>query len=210
MRPIIVIGEGGHSKVIQDIIKEGGVYKIIAILDDKYKKPTKYNDIVIGPVSYAMKLIQSIKAEFIIAIGNNAIRKRIACNLIELRVMFATVIHPNATVSTSAHIEEGTVVMAGSVINAEAVIGRHVIINSGAIVEHDNRIGDYAHVSPGAVLTGIVQVGEGTHVGARATVIPGKKIGNWSIIGAGATVVKDIPDYVTAVGLPAKVMKYLN
>ncbi|KQU17152.1 acetyltransferase [Bacillus sp. Leaf13] len=210
MKPIIVIGEGGHSRVIQDIISSSRIYKIIAILDDKYSETIMVNDILFGPVAFAKELIRRMEVEFIIAIGNNTTRKRIACSLTEVGGKFAVIIHPSAVVSPSVKIGEGTVVMPGSVINADANIGSHVIINSIAVVEHDNKIGDYAHISPGAILTGSVQVGEGSHVGASATVIPGKKIGKWSIIGANATVINNIPDFVTAIGLPAKIIKHLN
>ncbi|TKH00645.1 acetyltransferase [Peribacillus simplex] len=210
MNPIVVIGEGGHGKVIQDIISIGKVYKVIAILDDKYTETIESNSILFGPVVYAKEIIKNMKVEFIIAIGNNDIRKSIADSLTEAGVKFAVVIHPAASVSPTVHIDEGTVVMAGSVINADVTIGRHAIINSGAIVEHDNRIGNYVHISPGVILTGNVEIGEGSHIGAGATVIPGKKIGDWSIIGASATVIDNIPNGVTALGLPAKVIKNLN
>lgn len=210
MKPIVMIGEGGHSKVVNDIISAGGEYRVIAILDDKYKVKVENKGILFGPVAFAKELIKSEKAEYIIAIGNNIIRKRIAVSLTEAGVKFAVLIHPSASISPSAHIEEGTVVMAGSVINPDVRIGRHGIINSIAVVEHENIIGDYAHICPGAILTGNVKVGEGSQIGANATVIPGIKIGNWSIIGASATVINDIPDYVTAIGLPAKVIKHLN
>ncbi|MFJ7937153.1 acetyltransferase [Peribacillus sp. NPDC096622] len=210
MKPIVVIGEGGHSKVIQEIIFVEGVYKVIAILDDKYTDTIKNNNILFGPVTFAKELNKNMKVEFIIAIGNNNIRKRIANNLKELGVKFAVVIHPAAYVSPNVQIEEGTVVMAASVINADVTIGRHAIINSASVVEHDNSIGDFVHISPGAILTGNVKIGEGSHIGAGATVIPGKMIGEWSIIGAGATVIDHIPNGVTAIGLPAKVIKYLN
>ncbi|AZV45329.1 hypothetical protein BAOM_4751 [Peribacillus asahii] len=205
MKPIIVIGEGGHSKVIQDIISASGVYTIIAILDDKYTELFEKDGIKIGPISEFSKLESS---EAIIAIGSNHIRKKIVERL--ECVTYATLIHPSAIISPSANIAEGTVVMAGSIINADTIIGKHAIINSLAVIEHDNNIRDYAHISPGAILTGNVQVGEGTHIGAGVTIIPGKNVGNWSIIGAGATVVQDIPNDVTAVGIPAKVLKHLN
>ncbi|MBS4204808.1 acetyltransferase [Lederbergia citrea] len=206
MRPIVVVGEGGHSKVVQDIISAEGIYRVTGILDDKYKGTFEKDKIIYGPVSYAEKLIKS-KAFFIIAIGNNHIRKEIAERLRDLKARFASVIHPSAIISPSVSIGFGTAVMANSVINADTVVGSHAIINTSAVVEHDNVIGNYVHISPGAILTGDVQVDEGSQIGAGSTIIPGKTIGEWSMIAAGATVINNIPAGMTAVGVPAKIVE---
>lgn len=92
-------------------------------------------------------------------------------------------------------------------MNANVQVGCHAIINTGVIVEHDNRIGDYVHLSPNATLCGTVTVGDLTHIGAGSTVIQGVTIGSRSVIGAGATVISDLGDDVTAVGIPAQVIK---
>lgn len=205
MKPIVVIGDGGHGKVIQDIIFVGKLYKVFAVLDDKYNRAIKENNIIFGPISLAKELIKDGGVEFVIAIGNNIIRKKVADNLTKMGAKFATLIHPSASVSPFARIDEGTTIMAGGVINADAIIGKHVIINSLALIEHENEIGDYVHISPGAVLTGNVKIGGGSHVGANATIIPGKNIGEWTTIGAGSTVTKDLPNEVTAIGSPARI-----
>ncbi len=207
MKPIVVIGEGGHSKVIQDIIAAEGRYQMIAVLDDKYAEVFEKDHVLIGPISYAEKLIEETDAGFVIAIGNNRVREKIVKTLFKVGAVFKTVVHPFTSISPSARIGAGTVIMAGSVINADAIIGEHAIINSGAIVEHDNQIGDFAHISPGAVLTGNVSVGTGAHIGAGATVIPGKTVGDWSVVGGGTVVINDISGDVTVIGVPAKVMK---
>ena len=121
-----------------------------------------------------------------------------------------TVIHKITHVveQSGGAIEEGTVVFAGAIIQPNSKIGKHVIINTGASIDHDNIIGDYAHVSPKAALCGHVEVGEGSHVGVGAVVIPKVKIGKWCTIGAGTVVLKDVPDYATVVGNPAKIIKY--
>jgi acetyltransferase EpsM len=207
MNRIAVIGEGGHSKVIQDIITAVNGYKIIAILDDKYEDIQKREGILYGPISVVPMIENDFEnIEFIIAIGNNQVRSEIVKRIGLQNNRFATLIHPSAIISPSASIGEGTVVMPNCVIHANAEIGKHVIINTGAIVEHDNHIGDYAHISPNTTLTGNVYVGEGVHVGASATVIPGIKIGDWSIIGAGSTVIRDIPSFSKAVGSPTRLI----
>jgi acetyltransferase EpsM len=142
---------------------------------------------------------------FIIAVGNNMIRKKI---VEKVDGVYKTAIHPQAIVSRFAAIDEGTVVMAGAIINADAAIGKHCIINTAAIIEHDCILGDYVHISPNAALGGAVEIAEGAHIGIGATVIQGIKIGRWATIGAGTVIINDIPDYAVVVGNPGKILKY--
>ncbi|MGA5690593.1 acetyltransferase [Cytobacillus pseudoceanisediminis] len=210
MKPIAIIGEGGHFKVIRDLIEAAGEYEIISILDDKYNEPANLNGITFASISYAHQLIDEKNPYFFIAIGDNAARKKIDEELLAAHAHFATLIHPSSAISPSARLGDGTAVMANTIVNADASIGRHTILNSSSIIEHDNRIGNYAHISPGAILAGNVQVGNGTHIGAGAAVIPGKRIGKWSIVGAGSVINRDLPDYITAVGAPARIIKSQN
>lgn len=203
---IIVLGNGGHSKVIQDMISTLKNYTLRAVLDDKYLKEVEERGILYGPFSSLTHLLNE-QVKVVIAIGNNSVRKKLADSIPLRPSQYASIVHPTAVVSSSASIGSGTVVMPYAVIHAEASIGRHCIINTGAIIEHENKLGDYVHISPGAVLTGNVSVEEGAHVGASAAVIPGMDIGSWSVVGAGSTVITPIPSYCTAVGTPAKVME---
>jgi acetyltransferase EpsM len=201
----VIIGQGGHSKVIKEIIFSYENFNIVAILDDKYDQNFISDHIFYGPISAFKGLIDMYAdIKFMIAIGNNETRKKITEKLSLDSTFFASLIHPSANVSSSSNIGVGTVIMANSVINADSRIGDHVIINTGAIIEHDNKIGNFSHVSPRGTLTGNVQIGEGVHIGAGATIIPNVYIGDWTVIGAGATVVKSIPSYQTAIGVPAR------
>lgn len=206
MNKIIVIGAGGHSKVVQDIINDSSDDKIYAILDDAVSNTVIKKDIIYSNTNY-IKELNIEKHSFVIAIGDNQVRKSIVEKLSIPNILYATLIHPSAVVSKSSKIEEGTVVMPGAVINANSTIGKHSIINTNAVIEHDSLLRDFVHVSPGSVLSGEVTVGIETHLGSGSIVIPGKKIGSKSIIGAGAVVTKDIPCNVTAVGIPAKIIK---
>jgi acetyltransferase EpsM len=204
---IVVIGQGGHSKVIRDIILSSH-HQIIGYLDDRYDQLKEEGSIFYGPVSAANEIIECFgDVKFVIAIGNNQVRKAISDRLGLDDSSYATLLHQTAVVSPTATLGYGTVVMANAVINADARIGNHAIINTGAIVEHDNGIGDYVHISPKAILTGSVTIEDGTHIGAAAVLIPQTKVGAWSIIGAGTTVINDLPPYCTAVGNPARVIK---
>ncbi|MGO4496781.1 acetyltransferase [Paenibacillus sp. 2RAB27] len=207
----VVIGEGGHSKVIREIIRANKANEIVAILDDKYDALILKNGLYQGPISSAHQIFGlGNELKWVVAIGNNERRKSIIAKLGIPHEHFATLIHETAVISSSASLGHGTVIMANTVINADAHIGHHAIINTGAIVEHDCRIEDYVHIAPRATLTGAVVIKEGSMLGAGATVIPGKQVGEWAMVGAGATVIHDIPSYRTAVGTPAILINQKN
>lgn len=203
---VILIGDSGHARVIADnVISNGDT--VVARLDDKYNELEKKLDCWYGPSSMVHQLIEQEQAKVIIAIGANAVRRKIVDKLNLPNDQYATIIHKDALVSPSAQLGHGTVVMPGVIVNAAAQVGSHVILNTRLVIEHDCLIGDYAHVSPGAMITGGVTVGDGVHIGAGATVIPTKTIGAWSTIGAGSVVIDDIEEQSTAVGVPARVIK---
>jgi acetyltransferase EpsM len=202
---LAIVGEGGHSKVIRDLITSRKQYRVTVILDDKYSELTCYDGLYRGPISSAARLFHGLdQLRCIVAIGSNELRRSIVARLGLPAERYITLIHETAIVSSSAVVGPGSVIMPHTVVNADARVGAHTIINTGAIVEHDCRVGDYAHIAPRATLTGSVTVNDGAMVGAGATIIPGKAIGAWSIIGAGATVVTDIIPSETAVGTPAR------
>lgn len=206
MDNIIIIGAGGHSKVVQDIVRSLNQYKIYAILDDAFSTTVEKEGIIYSSIHYLRKLNVN-NYYFVIAIGDNRVRQNIAKRISIPSSQYATLIHPSVVISESSNIAKGTVVMPNAVINAHSNIGQHCIINSNAVVEHDNFLEDLVHISPGVVLSGGVKVGEGSHIGSGSVTIPNIKIGSWSTIGAGAVVIKNIPKYVTAVGVPAKIIK---
>lgn len=194
MRPLIIIGAGGHGKVVRDIAKQCG-YTKISFLDDA--------DIpeAIGKTTDYMEYIEN--SDFFIAIGNNSIREKIYQELDSNHAEIVTLMHPNAVVSQTAKIGKGTAVMAGAVINEDAEIGNGIIINTCSSVDHDCRIEDFCHISVGAHLCGTVKVGKRTMVGAGATVINNVDICDDCMIGAGAVVVRKIDEAGTFVGVPA-------
>lgn len=197
---LVIVGAGGHGKVIADIAMKNG-YNKICFLDDHATGECMGFPIV--GTSAQIDCLNDGDTDFVIAVGNNETRKRIAQTH---AVNWISLIHPSAQIGACVSIGKGTVVMAGAVINACAAVGKHCIINSGAIVEHDNVIEDYAHISPGAALGGTVRVGTQTHVGIGAVVRNNIEICGMCTIGAGAVVVKNIDRSGTYVGIPAKEM----
>ncbi|MCI2946942.1 acetyltransferase EpsM [Staphylococcus caledonicus] len=202
-QPIILIGKGGHSKVIRDIIEASQQYHVAGYLDNAIDEYYIENGIFYDN----LEAVNNYKHDyfFIIAIGNNHVRNKLFNELDIKLEKYATLIHPSAIISPSAKINYGTVVMPNAVINAETIVGMHAIINTGAIVEHDNQIGDYVHISPNAALAGGVRVGDESHVAINAAVLPLVEIGNKCIVGAGATVIKNVKSESTVIGTPAKI-----
>ncbi|WP_404405985.1 acetyltransferase [Jeotgalibacillus malaysiensis] len=202
---LVIIGDGGHGKVIKDIAEAAG-WSVSAILDDRYKEVTFERDVLKGPVSAAQYFIGKGN-QLILGIGSNTVRKSIVNQLNLDDEHYATVIHPSAVISKQAEVRAGTVCMPHTVINQGSVVGQHVILNTGAVIEHDNRIEPFVHLSPKATTTGNVTIGTGTHIGASAVIIPGVIVGEWSTVGAGAVIIHNTGNYETVVGNPGRVVK---
>ncbi len=197
---LIIIGAGGHGKVIADIALKNG-YTDIVFADDK-----TVGSCIDIPIAYTSEQLQEQNdgnTDFIIAVGNNKVRQKIAEKYL---LNWVTLVHPSAQIGMCVELGAGTVVMAGAVINSCATVGKHCIINTCAVVEHDNQIQDYVHISPNAVLGGTVCVGERTHIGIGAMVKNNVKICKNCTVGAGAVVVKNLQEETIYVGIPAKKM----
>ena len=198
MNRLIIIGAGGHGKVIADAALKNG-YTNICYIDD-HATGDVMGFPIIGTSADIERLNDGI-ADFIIGIGNNAVRKAI---VEEYNVNWVSIVHPSAQIAFNAEIGKGTAIMANAVVNVCATIGEHCIINTGAIIEHDNVIENYAHISPNVALGGTVRIGSLTHVGIGATVKNNTEICSDCTIGAGAVVVKNIKEPGTYVGVPIR------
>ena len=194
-----IYGASGHAKVVIEILETSG-YSINDLYDDDAEKI----NLLEYKVSNNKQLFNLPGVNWIIGIGNNEIRKKIAENN---NLNYGNAIDPSAKISKRAHIGKGVVIMPGVTINSSTIIGNHAIINTNASIDHDCVLGDYVHASPNVCLCGGVSVREGTHIGAGATIIPGIVIGKWARIGAGSVIIGDIPDHATVVGNPGKIIK---
>ena len=203
MHSVILIGGGGHAREVADCVCSCGG-KVTGILDDGLEKGTEVLGIPVLGKTAEFAGFQN--CSFMIAIGDNTVRKRIAEQL-EGKVTWFTAIHDSAVVSAYARIGEGSVVMPRAVINTGARIGKHCIINTTAVVEHDDTLADFVHISPSAALGGTVSVGEGTHIGIGAVVRNNIAICRDCTVGAGAAVVKNLEEPGVYVGVPAKRIK---
>jgi len=205
---IFVYGAGGHAKVVIDILECRGL-TIGAVLDDDERLAGK--EIMGYKILPATDVLQSLIhqniRQGIIAIGDNQVRENKAKLIQSLGYELVAAVHPQAVIAKTVRIGVGTVVMAGVVVNSDTVIGENVILNTGCTVDHDCVIGNAVHISPGTHLGGNVAVGERTQVGIGAAVLPNIRIGCDVRVGGGAAVIRDLPDGVTAVGVPARVIR---
>ncbi len=199
---VVIIGAGGHGKVIADIVKLSGD-NLLGFLDDTPHTDNLCKFKILGCIDDYMSFPN---AHFIIAIGNAQIRESIAEKLGDAK--YYTAIHPRAVVSDmDVKVGIGSAVMANAVISPSAHIGNHCIINTSAVVEHDNSIHDFAHISVGAKLGGTVTIGRKTWIGIGATISNNLTVCDNCMIGAGTVVINNIEESGTYVGIPAKKIK---
>jgi len=206
---VIIIGAGGHGKVVLDILRAAGKHKPIGFIDaDVALAGSIIGGLpVIGPANLLPKVKQQKVRGAIIAIGDNRTRLQYAQMLSEQGFELINAIHPTASVSPAATLGSNVVVAAQAAICTEARIADSVIINTAAVVDHECIVDAGAHIAPGVRLAGRVHIGAGAFVGIGATVIQCLNVGEYAVVGAGAVVIADLPGHVTAVGVPAKVIK---
>lgn len=197
-KKIILIGGGGHCKVVIDAIKKTKKFSIYGILDASLPKGKLVFGIeVIGDDDMLNKLFrEGIRNAFISvgSTGNCEIRKRIYANLKKNRFQLPVIVHPKAVVADGVKLGQGTFVAAGAVINSGAETGENVIINTSSSVDHDCVIGDFVHIAPGATLCGGVRIGDETHIGAGANIVQNIKIGKKCLVRTGTTLIQDMKD----------------
>jgi len=194
---IAIYGKSGHGKVLADIARARGFKEILWIDDDPKKEALRFLDFY--------EFYHDVPV--LLGVGDNHTRKKLFHSLKSKGFSLPSIAHPSAIISESAEISEGSVIMPNAVINADVKIAQGVIVNTGAIIEHDCIIEDFVHISPKVALAGGVRVAKFSHIGIGVNVIQGVMIGENAIVGAGASVIRDLPSDVTAVGVPAKVIK---
>lgn len=204
---LIIIGAGGHGKVAADCASETERFERIQFLDGKYPDFQQVENWKVVGHQDNFASFDSENTWFFVAIGNNAIRHQKQQMLLKGGQKIATLIHPNACIAKDVNIGNGSLILAGAVVNIAVDIGAGCIINTGATVDHDCQLGQFSHIAPGVNLAGSVTLGCEVFIGIGSAVIPCLSIGDKSIVGAGSVVLTDLPEHVTAVGSPAKVIK---
>jgi len=209
MEKIVIIGAGGHGRVVLDIIRAEKKYVPVGFLDADTSLHGRRIDglVVLGDITLLPSLKLQNVTGAIVAIGDNGIRRQYAEKIDELGFELINAVHPSANIASTASIGKNVVIATGVNICAHCQIGNSVILNTGSIIDHESVVSTAAHICPGAKLAGRVFVESGAYVGIGATVIQNIRIGLDAIVGAGAVVIRDVPPAATVVGVPARVLK---
>jgi len=207
---LVILGGGGHAKVLAGIVQRLGLWKVAGYTDVKSR-----GELLGLPYLGGDGILQSLRESGYVdsaalgvgQMGDVTLRVALLGRLETLGFQLPTIVDPAALLGPQTRLGPATVVMPGAVINAGTIVGTACIINTNATVEHDCSIGSHTHIAPGAVVCGGCQVGESTLIGARAVLTPGVRVADACIIGAGATVVCDILEPGTYVGTPARKLR---
>ncbi|EKT3956166.1 acetyltransferase [Flavobacterium psychrophilum] len=212
MKKIAIIGAGGFGREVKMLIDQINLvekkYEFIGFYDDGVEIGTLINGFpVLGKIADLNSLNSSL--ELVLAIGTPSIKKAIIKQIENVNVNFPTLIHPSVLKgSDEVLVGKGSIICAGVIITCNIAIGDFVTINLACTVGHDTIIYDYVSIMPGVNVSGEVILHEGVYIGTGAKIINQVEIGFYSIIGSGAVVSKSIPENCTAVGIPAKPIKF--
>lgn len=201
-RSLLILGCGGHGRVVADTASECG-YEDIAFLDDRYPENILEEFNIIGSISAIDELVLEWP-EAISAVGNSDVRVKLFLQLRQLGYITPNIIHPSAIISRRVTLEEGIFIAPGAIINNGTSIGSAAIVNTGARIDHDCVIGAGVHIAPGVTLSGNVTVEENAWLGTGSAVRQSVTVGYRAIVGVGAAVVSDLQAKRTYVGVPAR------
>ncbi len=204
---IVIIGAGGHGRVVLDILVQAGQYEVAGFADSNPSLHGRRMDGV--PILGDLEAVGRLRAEgqidgAVVAIGDNGVRRAFAARIERMGVPLVNAVHPSANLARNVTLGRNVVIAAGVLVCAHCQIGDSVILNTGCIVDHESMIGTAAHVCPGARLAGRVTVESGAFIGIGATVIQNIRIGCEAVVGAGAVVIRDVGPMSTVVGVPAR------
>lgn len=213
MKDLIIFGASGFGREVAWLVERinavNPTWNMLGFMDDSddiqdskingYKVLGKSEDVGEYP-----------EASFVCAIGSSKVREKVVLNMkaINPEIKFGTLIDPSAEISNLVEIGEGTIICAHTIITVNISIGSHVIINLDCTIGHDAKIKDFVTLYPSVNVSGITEIGRAVELGTGMQIIQGKTVGDYSVVGAGAVVIKDIPSNCTAVGSPARPIKY--
>ncbi len=206
-KPVVLIGAGGGSRDVLDILQACGREVIGFVVDPQYAQPgSVINGLpVLGGFEWLAQHANSV--EIICGLGAPEHRFHLIRRARDLGATFCSVIHPSVVLTSRVDIGKGSSIAAGCVLTNNIRIGNHVQINIGCTISHDSVLEDFVTLSPGVHVAGNVTLQTGCFVGIGANIIEKKTIGAWSIVGAGSTITKDVPPNTTVVGVPGRVIK---
>ena len=213
MKELIIFGASGFGREVAWLVERinavSPTWNILGFMDD--------DDAIQGSDINGYKVLgksEDVKEYpdvcFVCAVGASRVREKIINKIkaVNPNIRFATLVDPSVEISDFVTIGEGTIICAHTIITVNISIGNHVIINLDCTIGHDAVLNDFVTLYPSVNVSGMTNIGHAAEMGTGMQIIQGKKIGDYSIVGAGAVVVKDIPEKCTAVGSPAKPIKY--
>jgi sugar O-acyltransferase (sialic acid O-acetyltransferase NeuD family) len=212
LQKVVILGAGGFGREVLDIFvaenRASKKWEILGFVDDDVELHGKVLNgyPVLGSFDW-FKTIDPKEIKVIAAVGDNRVRRKVVDKAKERGLEFCSVIHPTVTLTPFVTFGEGVIATAGVIFTNQISVGNHVIINLDVTIGHDTVIEDFVNLNPGVHINGNNRIEEGAYIGSGAVTIQDISIGKWSIVGAGAVVVKNIPDRVLAVGVPAEVKK---
>jgi sugar O-acyltransferase (sialic acid O-acetyltransferase NeuD family) len=211
MKRVVIIGAGGHGREVADILRHQAQHNpdlnILGFVDEAHGLPAVINGLpILGDWAW-FETVDKGAVSVVCAVGMPRVRKRLVERAKAIGLSFINAISPSAHISPTAKLGEGLMLFPQSFASTDSIIGDHAIVNVAATVSHDTKVGPYGTLNPGVHLAGSVVVHEGCYLGMGACVIQGVSIGPWASVGAGAVVLRDLPADVTAVGVPACVLK---
>ncbi len=205
-KPLVLLGAGGHAKVLLSLIKAAGLTVLGVCAPELVEQGvTSWRGINVLGTGDDMHDFPPGRVDLVNAVGKLEIRQTLFTIFKDKGYYFPILVHPHAWVDESVRLGEGTQVMAGVVIQADTCIGMNVIINTQASIDHDCVLGEHVHIGPGAMLCGGVRVHKRAFVASGSTLIVGVNVGEGAVVGAGASVVRDIK--AQQVVLPASVRR---
>ena len=202
---LIIIGSGGHSNSVIEVIEEDKNYNNIYFVDDNYEKLKNLsNKKFLGKVK-DLKKFKKYSSSVFVALGDNSIRESIIKKVLDYNFKLINVISNTSLVSSSVKLSKGIFIGKSCVINANTKIGKGSIINTNSSIDHDCKIGNFCHIAPGCLLLGGVKISNNTFLGARTTVLNNVSIGEESKIGAVSLVNNNLNKYSVGFGIPFKI-----
>jgi len=207
-RSIVVVGAGGHAKVVVECLRLAG-WNVVGCTDSDPSPRFCAGVPVIGNDDKLSKLFAEGVKHALCAIGDNHIREKMGDELLALGFEVPAVCGPGAIISPSVRIGSGAMILPAAVVNAETALGDFAIVNTNSSIDHDCTVGRAAHIGPGSVLAGSVHVENRAFIATGCVVIPGRKVGPDTVVGAGSVVVDDLGGGVIAYGSPARVRRFV-
>lgn len=215
MKDLLIIGASGFGRevawLVERINKAEPTWNLLGFLDDN----AQLHGTQVGkyPVLGGCEAIQDYPQAYLVcAVGSSKIREKIiqkAENILSAP-LYATLIDPTVEMSDTVVVGEGSILCAHTILTVDLSLGKHTIINLDCTVGHDAILEDYVTLYPSVNVSGCTHIGRGAELGTGMQIIQGKRIGEYAIVGAGAVVVKDIPAKCTAIGSPAKPIKFFE